>query len=196
MENTFQKVIFQLEINSECILNALFVNLDKAMEHVFGFTAANDVSGRDWQMKRNGGQWLLGKARISFTVVQDGSLVAEQFGIPIKTFDTFLPLGPYIETDLDPHNLKVRLVDYFNKLCRTLANHIDPVLTVRNIITTVFSAWIDGEKMQDSNTKNLIFDIPVSPFYYSFQFFQKYFRKFFSKFVLSLSSTGSVKYAH
>lgn len=79
---------------------------DKAMEHVFGFTAANDVSGRDWQMKRNGGQWLLG-----------------------KTFDTFLPLGPYIETDLDPHNLNV-------------------------------SAWIDGEKMQDSNTKNLIFDIP------------------------------------
>ena len=70
MENTFQKVIFQLEINSEFILNALFVNLDKAMEHVFGFTAANDVSGRDWQMKRNGGQWLLGKARISLTVVQ------------------------------------------------------------------------------------------------------------------------------
>ena len=70
MENTFQKVIFQLEINSECILNALFANfnLDKAMEHVFGFTAANDVSGRDWQMKRNGGQWLLGKARITLTV--------------------------------------------------------------------------------------------------------------------------------
>ena len=109
----------------------------------------------------------------------DHGLIPQQFGIPIKTFDTFLPLGPYIETDLDPHNLKVRLVDYFNKLCRTLANHIDPVLTVRNIITTVFSAWIDGEKMQDSNTKNLIFDIPVSPFYYSFQFFQKYFRKFF-----------------
>ena len=26
------------------------------MSHVFGYTAANDVSGRDWQMKRNGGQ--------------------------------------------------------------------------------------------------------------------------------------------
>ena len=37
------------------------------MEHVFGFTAANDVSGRDWQMKRNGGQWLLGKAGVLFT---------------------------------------------------------------------------------------------------------------------------------
>ena len=65
------KGIFQLKINSECILlYTLFANfnLDKAMEHVFGFTAANDVSGRDWQMKRNGGQWLLGKAGIPFTV--------------------------------------------------------------------------------------------------------------------------------
>lgn len=71
-------------------------------------------------------------------------------------------------------------------------------MTVTNIITTVLSAWIDGEKMQDSNTKNLIFDIPVSAVYFSFQFrksIQKYFGSF-SKFVLSLSSTGSVKYAH
>ena len=26
------------------------------MSHVFGYTIANDVSGRDWQKKRNGGQ--------------------------------------------------------------------------------------------------------------------------------------------
>ena len=32
-----------------------------AMEHVAGFTVAHDVSARDWQLKRNGGQWLLGK---------------------------------------------------------------------------------------------------------------------------------------
>lgn len=40
-----------------------------------GFTVANDVSARDWQMKRNGKQWLLG-----------------------KTFDSFCPLGPAIVT--------------------------------------------------------------------------------------------------
>lgn len=40
-----------------------------------GFTVANDVSARDWQMRRNGRQWLLG-----------------------KTFDTFCPLGPAIVT--------------------------------------------------------------------------------------------------
>ena len=31
------------------------------MEYVAGFTVAHDVSARDWQLKRNGGQWLLGK---------------------------------------------------------------------------------------------------------------------------------------
>lgn len=42
---------------------------------MLGFTVANDVSARDWQMRRNGRQWLLG-----------------------KTFDTFCPLGPAIVT--------------------------------------------------------------------------------------------------
>ena len=42
------------------------------MAHVAGFTVAHDVSARDWQMGRNGKQWLLG-----------------------KTFDTFCPLANY-----------------------------------------------------------------------------------------------------
>ncbi|NXN35005.1 FAHD2 protein, partial [Rhinoptilus africanus] len=46
-----------------------------AMDHVVGFTVANDISARDWQMRRNGRQWLLG-----------------------KTFDTFCPLGPALVT--------------------------------------------------------------------------------------------------
>ncbi|XP_027590708.1 fumarylacetoacetate hydrolase domain-containing protein 2-like [Pipra filicauda] len=58
-----------------------------ALEHVVGFTVANDVSARDWQL-RNGRQWLLG-----------------------KTFDTFCPLGPALvtrEAVKDPHNLWIR----------------------------------------------------------------------------------------
>lgn len=46
-----------------------------ALSYVAGFTVANDVSARDWQMRRNGKQWLLG-----------------------KTFDTFCPLGPALVT--------------------------------------------------------------------------------------------------
>ena len=45
------------------------------MDHVAGYTVAHDVSARDWQLKKNGGQWLLG-----------------------KTFDSFCPLGPAIVT--------------------------------------------------------------------------------------------------
>ncbi|KAM6369644.1 oxaloacetate tautomerase fahd2, mitochondrial-like [Pluvialis apricaria] len=59
-----------------------------ALDHIVGFTVANDVSARDWQMKRNGRQWLLG-----------------------KTFDTFCPLGPALVTKeavADVHNLSIR----------------------------------------------------------------------------------------
>ena len=45
------------------------------MSYVAGYTVAHDVSARDWQLHKNGGQWLLG-----------------------KTFDTFCPLGPAIVT--------------------------------------------------------------------------------------------------
>lgn len=58
-----------------------------AMEHVVGFMVGNDVSARDWQMNRNGRQWLLG-----------------------KTFDTFCPLGPALVTKEavpDVHNLRI-----------------------------------------------------------------------------------------
>ena len=37
-----------------------------AMDYVLGFTVAHDVSARDWQLKRNGGQWLTGKAMKAF----------------------------------------------------------------------------------------------------------------------------------
>lgn len=52
------------------------VPVERALEVVFGFTCANDVSARDIQVKD--GQWSRGKG-----------------------FDTFCPIGPVIETDLD-----------------------------------------------------------------------------------------------
>ena len=41
----------------------------EAMKHVFGFTVAHDVSARDWQLKKNGGQWLLGKSMDAFSPI-------------------------------------------------------------------------------------------------------------------------------
>lgn len=45
------------------------------MDHIVGFTVGHDVSARDWQLKKNGTQWVLG-----------------------KSFDTFCPLGPALVT--------------------------------------------------------------------------------------------------
>ncbi|PSN32303.1 hypothetical protein C0J52_17369 [Blattella germanica] len=59
-----------------------------AMNYVFGFTVAQDITARDWQKRRNGGQWLLGKS-------MDGSC----------------PLGPAVvikEVLPNPHTLPIR----------------------------------------------------------------------------------------
>jgi len=58
-----------------------------ALEYVFGYTCANDVTARDCQ-KRRDKQWARG-----------------------KSFDTFCPLGPVIVTtdELDPMNCPIRM---------------------------------------------------------------------------------------
>jgi 2-keto-4-pentenoate hydratase/2-oxohepta-3-ene-1,7-dioic acid hydratase in catechol pathway len=60
-----------------------------ALEYVAGYTIGHDVSARDWQLKKDGRQWMAG-----------------------KTFDTFAPLGPYLVTaDEVPNaqNLRISL---------------------------------------------------------------------------------------
>lgn len=59
-----------------------------AMDYVFGYTVAQDISARDWQKTRNGGQFLIG-----------------------KSMDTFCPLGPAVvhkSLIKDPHNLVIK----------------------------------------------------------------------------------------
>ena len=58
------------------------VEIDRADEVIFGYTCANDVTARDLQ--NSDGQWTRA-----------------------KSFDTFCPLGPWIETDLDPEDLAI-----------------------------------------------------------------------------------------
>ncbi len=71
------------EVDYECELAVIigkpakYVPRQRALEHIFGYTAANDVSARDWQRQKEfgGGQWARG-----------------------KSFDGFCPLGPCIVT--------------------------------------------------------------------------------------------------
>ncbi len=58
------------------------VSAREAVSHVLGFTCANDVTARSLQ--KIDGQWTRA-----------------------KSFDTFCPLGPWIETDVDPADLSI-----------------------------------------------------------------------------------------
>jgi len=80
------------------------VKAEDAESVIFGYTAANDVTARDLQ--RRDGQWTRGKG-----------------------FDTFCPLGPAIETELDPRE----------------------GLTV--------SARINGETRQSGSTADMVFGV-------------------------------------
>lgn len=84
------------EVDYECELAVVIgkacknATRENALEHVLGYACANDVSARDWQIKRGGGQWCRG-----------------------KTFDTFAPLGPCLVTPDEignPNDLRIRTI--------------------------------------------------------------------------------------
>src|SRR6202047_869312 len=64
------------------------VSREHALEYVAGYTCGNDVSARDWQLKKGGSQWCRGKG-----------------------LDTFAPIGPCLVTPAtlaDPGGLRIR----------------------------------------------------------------------------------------
>src|SRR5260221_837755 len=84
------------EVDYECELAVVIgracknVSRHSALDYVLRYTCCNDVSARDWQIKRGGGQWCRG-----------------------KSFDTFSPLGPVLVTPDEipnPNALKIRTV--------------------------------------------------------------------------------------
>ncbi|NIL99279.1 MAG: 5-carboxymethyl-2-hydroxymuconate isomerase [Planctomycetales bacterium] len=103
------------QVDYECELAVVIgkrcknASLDNALDYVLGYTCANDVSARDWQLQWGGSQWCRG-----------------------KTFDTFVPLGPWLVTPdqiRDPNHLQIKTI-------------------------------LNGQVMQDSNTRDMIFSVP------------------------------------
>ena len=85
---------------------------DEAMEIVFGYTIANDVTARDLQ--RKDGQWTRGKG-----------------------FDTFCPVGPWIDTDFDPSDSMVSV--HVNEDLRQMAPTRDMVFPIATLIVYISS---------------------------------------------------------
>ncbi len=84
-----QRVDYEAELVVVIGKPAYQVDAADAFDYVAGYTIGNDVSARDWQKGRPGGQWLLGKSP-----------------------DTFAPIGPYMVTSDevgDPHQLSISL---------------------------------------------------------------------------------------
>lgn len=66
---------------------ASHVKRENAFDYVFGYSVAQDISARDWQKQRNGGQFLIG-----------------------KSMDSFCPLGPAVvhKSVIDPRDLTIK----------------------------------------------------------------------------------------
>ena len=82
---------------------------ERAAEVIYGYTLANDVTARDLQ-----------RSDVQFTRA--------------KGFDTFCPLGPWIETELSLDTIKDGIA---------------------------IQTYLDGDLVQDGSTKDLMFDVPA-----------------------------------
>jgi len=86
---------------------------ENALDYVLGYTCANDISARRWQMHAGGGQWIKG-----------------------KSFDTFCPFGPWMVTPdelTDPNNLDIECVLNGNTMQKSNTN--DMIFSVPQIIS-------------------------------------------------------------
>ena len=84
-----------------------WIEPSNALDHVLGYTIANDITARDLQ--RRDSQWTRGKG-----------------------FDTFCPLGPWIETELDPTD--VLITCHVDDELRQMATTRDMVFTIQQLI--------------------------------------------------------------
>lgn len=111
------------EVDYECELAIVIgrkahnVSENEALDYALGYTCSNDVSARDCQIRLDA-QWARG-----------------------KSFDTFAPLGPWIETEIDPDtaplqtrlNGRVMQDSNTNDLifpCRALISYVSQCMTL------------------------------------------------------------------
>lgn len=85
---------------------------DEADSYILGYTIANDVTARDLQRRDN--QWTRAKG-----------------------FDTFCPIGPWIETDFNPTDALITC--YVNNDVRQMASTHDMVFSIPQLIAFISS---------------------------------------------------------
>ena len=88
------------------------VSVEEAAECIFGYTCFNDVTARDLQAKD-----------VQYTRA--------------KSFDTFAPLGPFIETDIAPDELEIKT--YLNGELKQNSPTSDMIFNVYQLVSFISS---------------------------------------------------------
>ena len=78
-----KKTDWEIELGIVIGKKAQYISEDKSLEYIFGYCIVNDISEREFQIKRSGGQWDKGKG-----------------------CDTFGPIGPYLVTKNEIKNIQ------------------------------------------------------------------------------------------
>jgi len=107
-----QQVVHEAELAVVIGKTGRWIQPDDAMDYVLGYTIGNDVTARDLQ--RRDGQWTRGKG-----------------------FDTFCPLGPWIETEFDPSD--ALMTCHVSGEMRQMASTRDMLFNVRQLIAYISS---------------------------------------------------------
>jgi 2-keto-4-pentenoate hydratase/2-oxohepta-3-ene-1,7-dioic acid hydratase in catechol pathway len=132
------RVDYEAEIAAVVKKKAYGVSVKDAVGYILGYTCLNDVTARDLQ--RRDGQWTRA-----------------------KSFDTFCPLGPVIQTKLDPNNVRIcsRLNEELRQDSNTknfifplfqLFSYVSHIMTLLpgDIVTTGTPSGVGGMKRGDT----------------------------------------------
>lgn len=132
-----ERVDYEAEMAIVIRKRARNVPYKEANAYIFGYTCLNDVTARDIQKKD--GQWTRA-----------------------KSFDTFCPIGPYVESDIDISSLKIE--SFVNKNlkqssdtskmifdCKRLVEFVSGIMTLEpgDIIATGTPAGVGPLKVGD-----------------------------------------------
>lgn len=105
-----RRVDYEAELAVVIKKRTVKIRPEQAPEFILGYTCINDVTARDLQ--KEDGQWTRAKG-----------------------FDTFAPLGPWIETDLDPDNLGIE--SYLNGEKRQSARTAQLIFKVPALVSFI-----------------------------------------------------------
>jgi 2-keto-4-pentenoate hydratase/2-oxohepta-3-ene-1,7-dioic acid hydratase in catechol pathway len=105
-----KRVDYEAELAVVIKKKAKDIKASKAKKYILGYTCLNDVTARDLQNKD--GQW-----------------------IRAKSFDTFCPIGPFLETRLNSSDLKIRA--YLNGKIKQDSSTRDFIFSVDEIVSFI-----------------------------------------------------------